>query len=357
MMDKAKVRAEAMRLREWFVTAGALPVETEILQPADTLLDLYGEDIRARAFVTADPLAGEAMLRPDFTVPVARMHMERGVESARYAYAGEVFRRQEEDSGRPVEYLQAGMEVFQRETPAEADAEVFALISQALDGCAVTAETGDMGLIRDAVAGLNTTAPRKAALMRHVWRPRRFRELLVRFGGDDRGRAPPPKGDIRRLVAEAGPEIGLRSAEEVVRRIESLRGEADAEPLAVDKVDALDRLMNVAGAAVEALDTLRAMVAELPSIERAVDRMAARLAALEARGVDTGALPFAACHGRTTMEYYDGFTFAFAADREGWPPVATGGRYDALTRQLGKGRDIPAVGGVIRPALTLELRS
>ncbi len=37
------------------------------------------------------------------------------------------------------------------------------------------------------------------------------------------------------------------------------------------------------------------------------------------------------------------------------PPVATGGRYDALTRRLGQGREIPAVGGVIRPDLVLAL--
>ena len=37
-------------------------------------------------------------------------------------------------------------------------------------------------------------------------------------------------------------------------------------------------------------------------------------------------------------------------------PVATGGRYDALTRQLGQGAEIPAVGAVLRPGLMLELR-
>jgi ATP phosphoribosyltransferase regulatory subunit len=60
------------------------------------------------------------------------------------------------------------------------------------------------------------------------------------------------------------------------------------------------------------------------------------------------------------MEYYDGFVFGFYAEnRPDLPPVATGGRYDALTRVLGSqngdNRDIPAVGGVIRPELTLEL--
>ena len=50
------------------------------------------------------------------------------------------------------------------------------------------------------------------------------------------------------------------------------------------------------------------------------------------------------------MEYYDGFVFSFLGPAD-WPPVATGGRYDALTAQLGGGRSIPAVGGVVRPGL------
>jgi ATP phosphoribosyltransferase regulatory subunit len=56
---------------------------------------------------------------------------------------------------------------------------------------------------------------------------------------------------------------------------------------------------------------------------------AARLEALAARGIDTAALPFEASHGRTTLEYYDGFVFSFhAADRacRRWP------RAGAMTR-------------------------
>ena len=93
----------------------------------------------------------------------------------------------------------------------------------------------------------------------------------------------------------------------------------------------------------------------LPAIAPAVANFAARLTALRARGVDTARLPFEASLGRTSMEYYDGFTFSFLAD--GLPPVASGGRYDALTTVLGQGRSIPAVGGVIQPALTLQVRT
>jgi ATP phosphoribosyltransferase regulatory subunit len=181
--DSAATRAEAERILAAFRAAGAVPVEADILMPAGTLLDLYGEDIRARAYVTSDPILGEMMLRPDFTVPVVQAHMTNGAEPARYCYMGEVFRRQEHLGARAREYLQVGFEVFDRADPAGADAEVFALIARALAPLSLRAATGDMGLLIAAVAGLSTTDRRKAALLRHIWRPRRFRALLDRFAG------------------------------------------------------------------------------------------------------------------------------------------------------------------------------
>ena len=119
--DKGAVRAEAQRLMAGFTARGAVEVDPPILQPADTLLDLYGEDIRARAYITHDPVLGEAMLRPDFTVPVVQMHMDNGAEPARYTYAGEVFRAQEEAAHRAPEYIQVGYELFDGSDPARAD--------------------------------------------------------------------------------------------------------------------------------------------------------------------------------------------------------------------------------------------
>ena len=100
----------------------------------------------------------------------------------------------------------------------------------------------------------------------------------------------------------------------------------------------------------------RCIAVDLPGLLPALDRFEARCDAMAKRGVDVDALPFEASYGRTSMEYYDGFVFGFYSEaRPDLPPVATGGRYDALTRRLGQGRDIPAVGGVIRPDLVLDL--
>ncbi|MBC7131852.1 MAG: ATP phosphoribosyltransferase regulatory subunit [Roseovarius sp.] len=357
MADRAAILAEAARLRARFEAAGAEPVETAILQPAEVLLDLYGEDIRARAYVTSDTLRGEQMLRPDFTVPVVQMHMTDGAEPARYTYAGEVFRRQEEDARRANEYIQVGFEIFAREAPEAADAEVFALFFDILRPLGLRAATGDIGILMAAVAGLDTTEARKAALMRHIWRPRRFRALIDRYAG----RTPVPEARAALLaqadpMAGAEPFIGLRGPDEIAARIAALRADAAAGPLSGAQVDLLDALLAVRETCDNALARLRDIAVDLPAILPAVERLARRLDALAARGIDVARLDFEASYGRTQMEYYDGFVFGFhAGGRADLPPVATGGRYDALTRRLGAGREIPAVGGVIRPGLVLDL--
>jgi len=357
MPAKAEVRAEASRLVAQFQAAGALVVEADILQPADILLDLYGEDIRARAFVTHDPLAGEQMLRPDFTVPVVQMHMADGAEPARYTYAGEVFRRQENSAARASEYLQVGYEVFDRADPAAADAEVFALFTQALAPLTLHAATGDISFLMAAVAGLKTSDRRKSALSRHIWRPTRFRALLERYAGHSE--IPATRAALLASpdpLANMAPLIGLRSLAEVTDRITALRADAVDAPISAEEVALLDDLLKVREKAPQALSHLRDLSLDMPAISHAVSRMARRLDALDQRGVDVSALDFEATYGRTSMEYYDGFVFGFYADaRPDLPPVATGGRYDALTRVLGQGRSIPAVGGVIRPDLALHL--
>lgn len=347
---------EAARLRHLFMDQGAEPVEAAILQPADLLLDLYGEDIRARAFTTHDPLHGERMLRPDFTVPVVQMHMDSGADPARYTYSGPVFRRQEDDPSRASEYLQVGYEVFDGSDPAAADAEVFALFSRALAPLDLRVATGDIGILRAAVTGLRISERRRAALLRHLWRPRRFRALLDRFAR--------PKGDDarRRLLersdpfAEAGPEIGLRSRAEVAMRLAILREDAQEPPMSAADVALLDDILDIQAPAPVALHCLQDIAVDMPAIGAALATMEARLTALSDLGVDVDSLAFETSYGRTSMEYYDGFVFGFfAGSRADLPPVATGGRYDALTRVLGRGRSIPAVGGVIRPDLTLLL--
>ena len=355
MAECVAIRDEAARLLSHMQALGGVRVETDILQPADVLLDLYGEDIRARAFTTQDPEAGEMMLRPDFTVPVVRAHMEGGAEPARYTYAGKVFRAQDSALQRAREYWQVGYELFDDADVAAADAEVFALFHDLLAPLGLRPATGDMGLLLAAVKGLDTLESRKAALIRHIWRPRRFRALLDRFAG----RAPPPEGRAALLAGEAesdAPLIGLRSRAEIEARIAALREDAAAPPIPAVQGDLLDDILSLRETMDNVARRLADFTVDMPALGPAVARFEARMAALAARGIDPAGLEFEGSYGRTSMEYYDGFVFGFYAPaRPDLPPIATGGRYDALTRLLGRGRSIPAVGGVVRPDLLLEV--
>ena len=363
MTPKAATRAEAEALFAAFQAAGAIPVEADLLLPAETLLDLYGEDIRARAYTTTDPLRGEMMLRPDFTVPVVQAHMQNGADPARYCYLGEVFRKQDHLNQRASEYLQVGFELFDRAAPQSADAEVFALFSNLLAPLNLRATTGDIGILMAAVQGLDTTQHRRAALLRHIWRPKRFRALLDRFAG--RAAVPAARvqlldklatGTPAALIEQAGSFIGLRSADDISARAAALIDDANTAPIAATEAALLYDLLSLQAPAAAALTHLRGITAMLPAIAPAVDRFAARLEALSARGINVQSLPFEASLGRTSMEYYDGFVFSFHGPAD-QPSVASGGRYDALTAVLGHGRSIPAVGGIIRPNLVAKLRA
>lgn len=359
MIDGLSSRARGEAFAQAFEAAGAVRLELDHLVPAGALLDLYGEDIRARAYTTQDPDLGEMMLRPDFTVPIVERHMAGGGTPARYTYLGEVFRVPSLGSGRPRSYLQAGFEMFGGTDAARDDAEVFALMAGQLSGEACTPVTGDMGVLLAAVESLETTERRRAALRRHLWRPRRFRTLFDRFAG----RIAPPSAradlvsaidaqGIETLMANAGPELGRRSANEVRARLARLAEDAGAPPIPAAQAEVLDAVISLRADAPDAHEALRDMSVDLPGISPAVEAMGRRMEALSAADVDVDNLAFEASFGRTNMEYYDGFVFGFVSDlRPDLPPVASGGRYDALTAVLGQGVGVPAVGGVIRPGL------
>jgi ATP phosphoribosyltransferase regulatory subunit len=186
-----------------------------------------------------------------------------------------------------------------------------------------------------------------------MWRPHRFKALLDRFGGLTA--MPSTRAALLAQadpMADLPPVLGLRTGSEIALRIEALRADAAADPISKGERDLLDALLKIRETAPNALVALRDIAVDLPSIGAAVDGVAARLDALSARNIDVDTLQFEASYGRTSMEYYDGFVFGFAADPAlNLPPLATGGRYDALTAVLGGGTGVPAVGGVIRPDL------
>lgn len=345
----------------------------EALEPpylflADTLLDLYGEDLRARAFLFSDPARdNELCLRPDFTGPVALAHSARGWETpAAYAYQGPVFRSQPQGQGRPVEYWQAGIERFGDTDHAAADAQVFVLLHRGLAALGIgrpAVTIGDLSIPFALLDALDMPARLRARLKRHFWRPHRFQALLTR------AEHPPEPGASRRAVLEAagdadrmaelmaaeGEPLGLRSAEELADRAREMAAEESEQRLDPAISRLIARTLDLECPAREATERL-AEITDGTDLADALARFDARLDAIEGAGIPLDDLGFDAGFGRN-LEYYDGFVFEMRArDRAAHPPLSGGGRYDAMTRRLGAERAIPAVGGMIRPEAVLGVR-
>jgi ATP phosphoribosyltransferase regulatory subunit len=271
-----------------------------------------------------------------------------------------------------MEYLQSGIENIGATDAAKADAQVFTLIRdglKAVNAGPVNVMTGDLGIAFALLDALPMPARRRHKLRRHFWRPRRFHELLAEAVAGpaapthQRARliaaanGPDAANAIAALATQAGEPLGLREIDEIVTRTLALAAAETDAPMPAEQAELIETALSISGPAGDALARLRALTAMGGAdITPALDRFEARLAALESAGVDAAALPFDAAFGRN-LEYYEGFVFEVTAQAHpNLPPLAGGGRYDAMTRRLGAGRAVPAVGAMIRPEAVLAAR-
>ena len=355
------------QLTELFGTTGAVALDLPYLYPAEELLDLYGEDLRARAFVYGDAERGDELcLRPDFTVPVALHHRTGGWEqAASYTYQGSVFRRQPTDADRPVEFLQSGIERFGDADVAETDAAVFLTLRRGLETLGISdplATLGDLSIVLAVLDALDMPTHRREALKRHLWRPARFQDLIRRackpdassdvrqaaFESDAEGRAA--------MIGSSGEDIGLREIREVEARLASLKARLEDAPMSERDAHLIADLLKVQGPAPGAAQRMRDLTeAAGIDIGQALTQFETRLALLVDQGCPAASLFFDAGFGRS-LEYYDGFVFELrASGGDTHPALAGGGRYDAMTLRLGAGEPVPAVGGIVRPEAVLEV--
>src|SRR5260370_31140455 len=160
--------AKAQALVTGFERAGYGRVEPAILQPAEPFLDLSGEDIRKRMYLTVDPQGRELCLRPDLTIPVSRDYLAspQAGKPAGFCYLGPVFRHRENETS---EFLQAGIESFGRTDIAAADAEMLALGLEATGHYGLAApeiRLGDIGLFTALIAALDLAPAWKRRLIK-----------------------------------------------------------------------------------------------------------------------------------------------------------------------------------------------
>lgn len=345
--------------------AGAARADAPLLQPLNLLLDLAGEAMRARLFVVQAEGGSEACLRPDFTVAIARQHVDGGKPEGRYVYEGTAFRASA-GAERPEEFLQVGLELFAPEaSPAEpADAEIAGLAwRSALAGgrADLILRLGDVGLFGPFIESLSLADALAARLKRVAGRPRLLQAELARVGEA----AAPAGGSLAAILsglseAQAGAlleevwtlagvePVGGRGPAEIAARLVRKAEAAQAPALTEDQAAAIRAFMAID----DSPDAALARVGELAgrkdkALKAALGGWARRLEAL-AKVADPHRMRFAPALGHA-FDYYDGLTFEVLSEALGPDrPVAVGGRYDGLLARLG-GKPARAVGCMVRP--------
>ena len=362
------LKEELRRLSDLFELDGALTVEMPSLVDSEVLLDLYGEELNSRAYIVEDPVRGNLMLRPDFTVPIVQMHLESGIEAEKYCYAGKVWRKQDQFSLRQTEYWQAGFEHFGGKNVPADDVAAFSLIRKAIGNLDLEIVTGDLGILRSAINGLTTNTRCKKALLRQLWRPARFRQTLQYFSSSSslikdsqlKLIEALKVGSLEKELSQVGPIIGLRRAQDIVNRIEFIAEDSKENQINEFDLKFLEDLLSISCPLVEASTYIKKISRSNVELNEAVILLENRLDAMSDAKVDTKKMSFEVSFGRTSMEYYDGFVFEIHVDKKGiLAPVAQGGRYDELTKFFNNRGDsenvLSAIGGIIRPEILIEL--
>ena len=366
------LEAQAATLLSLFKQAGYESVAPSIIQPADIFLDRVGEAIRNRTYVFNDLAGEELCLRPDLTVPVSRLYLERHPEAdveARYCYNGPAFRFQPGGGSQahPREFRQAGIESFGAEDREKADAETVLLAVEAVRGAGLkdyALRFGDIGLFYVLLNALDLPERWRLKLRHYFWRPPVFHVLLARLA---RGERPNGEGAAAAFAATIGtddairaeelvanyletkglPLAGNRTLSEIVERLLDLAADLRAQPLKKEVATVIDYYLAVSAKPNEAIDRI-AMIAKGAGIDlgNALAAETRRFERLSREGVDLSDTIFATEFGRC-LEYYSGLVFQIETRGRETLHIAGGGRYDGLLADLGAPQEVPAVGSAI----------
>lgn len=291
-VEAAELRALGDALAGAFASFGFREVMTPVIELAD-VLDRAEEDGVGRAYRLFDDEGRVLVLRPDLTIPIARLVATRMADQpdpVRVSYNARAVRPPAPGKIEGAEQRQAGIELVGL-AGAEADAEVIAALAIALAAAGVPdarIAVGSVALVSAVIKGVGADAGAQAAM----WAALRGRSLV----------------DWRAAATGAG---GTGEAGAVLADLPSLRGGGEV----------LDRVAAAVPAAAGECTRLQEVL-----------RLVA-LHGVEPPMVDLGVVRDWAYYSGVVIEAYAAGAMA---------PVAVGGRYDGLAARFGRER--PAVG-------------
>lgn len=279
-------------VRECFSAHGYLPVETPLLE--DRRAIERGARVKDSAFQLFDSDGSLLMLRPDLTLPVARLvagRVSAGELPARFRYAAPVVREEPSLRGQPRQFTQLGVELV-GEDGAASEVEVVRLLAEALGALEVPDWRIVFGSVTPLTSLLDACAPTPD-----------FREEVLALVHDSdlvtldelisstEGLAPAAARALREVCRMGG-------GAEVIGRLDALLAEAGVDPASRGTVE---------------LSALAGSLADL---------------------FEQGRLSFDFSI-INSFDYYTGIIFKGYAEGIA-ASLASGGRYDAVLANLGR---------------------
>lgn len=336
-------------------------VDIPLIQPADPFLDMAGEDLRRRIFLTENENGDSLCLRPEFTIPVCRNHIALNAATPkRYAYLGEVFRQRRDGA---AEFLQAGIEDLGATDEAASDArsiaDALACVHAAAPNAKLEIVLGDQSVFAGMLKALGLPQGWRKKLLRAFGDAHTMEAAFAELTGEQR--TDPLPEHLAGLVAE-GDEAGLarmleaemleggmspsagRTPAEIARRL------IEKEDLAAARfpssaLEVLKRFLSTRVSLEAATITLRAFAADNAlDLSAVLQKFEARTDAIIAAGIAAEDKVYDASFGRP-LDYYTGLVYEIrqaGGDKD--MVLAGGGRYDRLLTMLGASENIPGVG-------------
>ena len=345
------------KIEKFFADNHLKTVSIPVLQPADPFLDMAGEDLRRRIFMTENENGDSLCLRPEFTIPVCLKHIKTGATTPRrYAYIGEVFRQSRSGENG---FYQAGIEDLGDIDEATADArslhDSLALLAHLSKNRNNTVLIGDQNVFASVLKELGIVATWQKRLLRSFGNAKQLHDLLHILAEPKTGQDLPEElmifvaaqdeAALTTYIEEEMLDDGIspsagRSPTEIARRLLEKQLLSSVR-LTTPVLEALEEFLSICVPLSEAEERLTEFGKKYELVtEQFMLPFKQRIRALAALGVDQTQVCYDAAFGRP-LDYYTGFVFEIRRDRD---VIIGGGRYNRLMTILGADRPIPAVG-------------
>lgn len=284
------------KLRRLYRSYGYFEVETPTIEFYDVFSSESGLIPQETMFKFFDQQGRILVLRPDITVPVARITATKYRDMPyplRFSYIGNVFRYNDYGGGKQNEFTQAGVEVLGVSTP-ESDAEVIAVAINALKATGLENFQVDIGQVEF----FNGLMEETGLSEEEIGRLRMLIDRKDYVGVEELLNKCELRADLKKLIFDLPALFG---STDVIDRVEAF---------------ALNRR------SLDALENIREVLSILDDYGLS-KYVSVDLGMLRGLDYDTGII-------------FRGFTYGVGF------PVLTGGRYDSLVGEFG--RQCPATG-------------